>query len=531
VKKILYSRWMQELDAETINGIGIPSIVLMENASKGAADFFASRFPLPVYKNVLVIAGKGNNGGDGFAAGRILHQKGYHVEFVLLAAPEKLNPDPTINFNILNRLNLPITVVDKDSEDQLNKIKNMLNRYHPGDTFVIDAIFGTGLNKPVRQGLYYQVMQLLNDSPFKIGAIDIPSGLSDAFLPGEGIHVTADVTATFQSLKTAHLHPDGNKYCGNIRIIDIGIPHHLMDNPKYYISIIEPGNFRDLFKKRETDAHKGTYGHSLTICGSVDKPGAGILSSFAVLKCGAGLCTAAVSFENRTLPPSVHPELMTFVYRENSDLLKRLKEFNAVLLGPGMGNTDNTADIVSMMIKHCRAPLVLDADALNVLDTPERKDLLERGGQFPIVITPHPGEFSRLTGLSTAEIIKDRIGASRSFAEKYRVYVVLKGHHTLIATPGGQVYVNPTGNPGMATAGSGDVLSGMITGMISQYASRPDYSLDMVLQAAVFIHGYAGDLAAGETGEISLTAMDITRFIPGAILHLDDYRNPFPISR
>jgi hydroxyethylthiazole kinase-like uncharacterized protein yjeF len=531
VRKILYSQWMQELDAETINGIGIPSIVLMENASKGAADYFASRFPLPVYKNVVVIAGKGNNGGDGFAAGRILYQKGYHVEFILLAAPEKLNPDPTINFNILNQLNLPFIVIDKDGEEQLNKIKNIFNQHHPGDTFVIDAIFGTGLNKPVKQGLYYKVMQLLNRSPYKIAAIDIPSGLSDAFLPEEGIHVTAEVTATFQSLKTAHLHPDGNKYCGTIQIIDIGIPHHLMDNPKYYISIIEPDNFRDLFKKREKDGHKGTYGHSLTICGSIDKPGAGILSSFAVLKCGAGLCTAAVSFENRTLPPSVHPELMTFIYRENSDLLKRLKEFNAVLLGPGLGDTDSTADIVSLMIKHCQVTLVLDADALNVLDTPELKNLLKRDGQLPIVITPHPGEFSRLTGFPTGEIIKDRIGTSRSFAQKYQVYVVLKGHHTLIATPEGQVYVNPTGNPGMATAGSGDVLSGMITGMISQYIPRPEYSLDMVLQAAVFIHGYAGDLAAGETGEISLTAMDITRFIPGAILHLDDYRNSFPISR
>jgi hydroxyethylthiazole kinase-like uncharacterized protein yjeF len=528
--KILYSHWMQELDAGTINGIGIPSIVLMENASKGAADFFAAQFPLPPYKNVIVVSGKGNNGGDGLAAGRILHQKGYHVEFILLANPGKLAADPAINFNILKNLNLKFTIVENNRDDQLKKINEIFRSYHPSDTFLIDAVFGTGLNKPVREGLYADILRLMNGSPFKIAAVDIPSGLSDAFLPGQGLHVTADVTATFQNLKTAHLHPDGNKYCGKIQVIDIGIPYTLEDNSRYYISLIEPGTFRDLFKKREVDAHKGTYGHSLTICGSLDKPGAGILSSFAVLTCGAGLCTAAVSFENRTLPVSVHPELMTLVCRKNTDLLQRLKEFNAVLIGPGMGNTDDTAEKVTLMIEHSPAPLVMDADALNVLHTPERKNLLKRDRRFPIVITPHPGEFSRLTGRPTAEIIKDRIGISRAFAQEYRVYVVLKGHHTLVVTPDGQVYVNPTGNPGMATAGSGDVLGGMITGMISQYASRPDFSLDMVLRAAVFIHGYAGDLAVKETGEISLTAADITRFIPRAILHLDDYRNPFLFS-
>jgi NAD(P)H-hydrate epimerase len=286
-----------------------------------------------------------------------------------------------------------------------------------------------------------------------------------------------------------------------------------------------------LFRERETDAHKGTYGHTLTVCGSIDKPGAGILSSFAVLKSGAGLCTAAVSFENRTLPPAVHPELMTLVYRENSDLLKRLGEFNAVLVGPGMGATDNTAEIAAMLMEHSHVPLVMDADALNVLQSRDIKDLLKKERQYPVIVTPHPGEFSRLTGRSITEIKKDRIGAGRAFAGEYNVVVVLKGHHTIIATPGGRVYVNPTGNPGMATAGSGDVLGGMIAGMISQFASRPDYSLDKVLQAAVFIHGYAGDLAVEETGEISLTAVDITRCIPAAILHLDDYRNPFPVSR
>lgn len=527
--KILYSQWMQELDTQTINGIGIPSIVLMENASKGAADFFALEFPQDRYKQVIVVAGKGNNGGDGFAAGRILVQKGYQVEFILLSNPEKLNPDPRINFNILKNLGLKYTIVERES--QVQKISEIFDKHHPGDTFIIDAIFGTGLNKPVRPGLYSEVIRLINNSPFKIAAVDIPSGLSDAFLPGEGPHVEADVTATFQSLKTAHLHPDGNKHCGKIRVIDIGIPGYLIENQKYYIHLISPGNFKELLKNREVDAHKGTYGHSLTICGSIEKPGAGILSSFAVLKCGAGLCTAAACFENRTLPATVHPELMTLVYKKHTDLLHRLKEFNAILIGPGLGTGEQTADIVSLVIEHSRAPLVLDADALNVLGEEKRKEILKKNRQQPVILTPHPGEFSRLTGTSIPEIKKDRIGISKSFAEEFNVYVILKGHHTLIATPGGGIYVNPTGNPGMATAGSGDVLSGMITGMISQLINRHHDSLDRILQAAVFLHGYAGDLAAKETGEISLTATDITRFIPQALRHLDDYQTPFPFSR
>jgi ADP-dependent NAD(P)H-hydrate dehydratase / NAD(P)H-hydrate epimerase len=539
--KLLYSQWMQELDAETINGIGVPSIVLMENASKGAADFFAAQYPLHRYRNVIVIAGKGNNGGDGFAAGRILHQKGYQVHFVSLATPEKMNPDPLINFNILKKLQLPVTLVE--DKKALGKVEKLFQTHHHTDTFIMDAIFGTGLNKPIRPGLYHDIIEQMNRSPFDIAAVDIPSGLSDAFLPEEGIHIDANVTATFHSLKTAHLHPDGNKHCGSIRVVDIGIPEALDHNEKYFIDMIEPSHFRHLLIKGEMDDHKGSYGHTLTICGSIEKPGAGILSSYAVLRSGAGLCTAAVIFENRTLPISVHPELMTQVYDENTDLLDRLPEFNSILIGPGMGNTERTSDMVALMLKKAEVPLIMDADALNVLAAENRKELLKRERRFPVVLTPHPGEFSRLTGRSMGEIKRDRIGLSRSFAMDYNVYLILKGHHTLVATPEGRVYMNTTGNPGMATAGSGDVLSGMLAGLVSRYtksnqnqktqltSEKFDNILDKILAAAVFIHGYAGDRAVDETGEISLTAGDILDRIPEAIRTIDDYRTPFPIAR
>ena len=522
---ILYSQWMRQLDAETINGIGIPSIVLMENASKGAADFFAQTWPRPQYKNVIVFVGKGNNGGDGLATGRILFQKGYHVRFVLLCDPQSLNPDPKINYDILKKLNLDITVIQKT--EQSKRVADILAEYHPSDTFVIDAMFGTGLDKPVRPGLFADTIQMINNSPLPVAAVDIPSGLSAAFLPEEAVHINAHATATFHALKTAHLHPDGNKYCGHICVIDIGIPYQLGERTDYFIRMTLPSDFKEMFANRPVDAHKGNYGHGLTICGSLEKPGAGILSSFAVLKSGAGLCTMAVPMENRTIATSAHPELMTLIYKSPTDLLTRLKDFNTLLIGPGLGTGKNTLDLVTLMLEKAQAPLVLDADALNVLKPQIHKVLFKRR-THPVVLTPHPGEFSRLTGKSSVEVKSARIKLSREFAQEFKVHVILKGHHTLLATPEGMVYVNPTGNAGMATAGSGDVLSGMLAGMIAQ--SIKTFPIQTILQAAVFLHGYAGDLAAAEKGQSSLTASDITHCIPNAILRLDEYKSQFSFA-
>jgi hydroxyethylthiazole kinase-like uncharacterized protein yjeF len=527
--KLLLASWMKELDSEAIDTIGIPSIVLMENASRGAAEFFAREFPLENnYKNIIVVAGKGNNGGDGIAIGRILHQKGYDVTFVILSNPEKLNPDPRINFNIIKNLNLNYTVLRDDDQSHLEEIFNHFEQFDKNQTVIVDAVFGTGLNNPVSRGIYSRVIELINQSGFKIAAVDIPSGISDAFLPGEGPHVTAHATATFQCLKTAHLHPDGNKYCGKIEIIDIGIPNERVHNDKYYIDIITPAAFKELLEKREIDAHKGTFGHALTIAGSIDKPGAGILSSFSVLKAGAGLCTAAVCYENRTTAVTAHPEIMTLIYKGKDDLLPALEPFNTILAGPGMGDNNHTYEIISALIKKAKVPIVLDADALNVLGKDMK--ILEASRPYPLVLTPHPGEFSRLTRLPVSAIAKNRIGTGREFAVKYKLHVVLKGHHALVLSPEGRVHVNPTGNPGMATAGSGDVLSGIIAGMVSQFVNK--YSLDTILQAAVFIHGFAGDLACKDTGENCLTATDIIRYLPNAFLALerDDYKLPFNIS-
>jgi ADP-dependent NAD(P)H-hydrate dehydratase / NAD(P)H-hydrate epimerase len=289
----------------------------------------------------------------------------------------------------------------------------------------------------------------------------------------------------------------------------------------------EFGDFQALLAPRRIDSHKGDFGHVLVIAGSPEKPGAGVLASGAVLKSGAGLATAAVPWENRAILVQAHPELMLRSYRELSDLVGNWQGFSAVLAGPGLGDTPAVQELVADLLKNVSGPLVLDADGLNGISG--RLELLKsRRMEYPLVLTPHPKEFSRLTNLSTAQIHHDRVGIARSFAATHGVYLILKGHHTILATPDGQVYLNPTGNPGMATAGSGDVLSGLIAGFLGQFFAG--YPVPVILQAALFLHGFAGDLAAGEYGEMGMTAGDILAFIPRAIRSSHDFQSPIQLA-
>lgn len=507
---------MKELDDETSGRIGLPPFVLMERAALGAAEFFRREFPRNRYPNAVVVAGKGNNGGDGIAIGRMLHQQGYRVEWILLAPADRLSPDAAANLSIVRNLGLHFTEIGNGEEWQ-----ELLLRYRPGDTWLIDAVFGTGLTEPLREGATADIIRSMNGSGFPIAAVDIPSGLSETFLPEEGVHIRADVTATFGGLKLALLHPDGNKHCGKIALIDIGIPRELTDRPRYNIEIITPEAFSGLLVPRTADGHKGDYGHVLGVVGSREKPGAGILSIYGALRAGAGLATAAIPEADRHLYVQSHPEIMTLPFKTPTALKGKLDDFDCVFAGPGLGRTDRSFKLVSLLIQNDRAPLILDADALNVL---ERKDsLLKTNRRNPIVLTPHPGEFSRLTGLTSERILKDRINLSLEFAACWNVFLILKGHHTVIATPEGRAYINQTGNAGMATAGSGDVLTGMIAGLVSQF--YPKRSMDEILQAAVFLHGYAGDRAARTHGEISLVASDIIAFIAESFLKIHEFRS------
>jgi hydroxyethylthiazole kinase-like uncharacterized protein yjeF len=517
--KILLNSWMREIDRAAIERLGIPSIELMENAARACAAFFADAFPRNKYPSCLVLAGKGNNGGDGMAIGRLLLERGYDVRVLLLAAPGELSPDAKANHARLMEAGC-----SPEGITTALQLKKALAAHDPGETFLVDAVFGTGLDKPVTSGLFAETFDAVNRSGIPVAAVDIPSGLGEEFPPDAGVHLRARVTAALHSLKWAHLNPDGNPDCGRIRVVDIGIPRNLEHVAGYAIRMTEPADIKPLLAKRRRSAHKGDFGHALVVAGSAEKPGACILASFAVLKSGAGLCTAAVPPQNRDLCVLAHPEVMTLPFKSPEELAERLDGFSCVLAGPGMGVTPDTLRAVALLLRKAKAPIVLDADALNVLQG-DQIVLLKGRGQRPLVLTPHPGEFARLSGRTIGEVRQNRLTLARNFAQKQGVFLVLKGHHTLIATPQGKVWINPTGNPGMATAGSGDVLSGMIAGLVAQFYTK--FSMEVILAAAVFLHGYAGDLAAREVGEAGLTAGDLIAFMPKSFLKVNGFRSPF----
>jgi ADP-dependent NAD(P)H-hydrate dehydratase / NAD(P)H-hydrate epimerase len=515
---VLLSSWMQELDRLATQVAGIPSLKLMENAALAAAADFAEEFPVNNYPDCLVLSGKGNNGGDGLAIGRLLLERGYHVRFLLLAAPEQLSRDAKANYDLIRSQDRDIQVIVS-----VAKLEKILAESNAGETFLVDAVFGTGLNQPVRTGLFADVFKAVNGSGIPVAAVDIPSGLGEAFAANDGIHIKARVTAALHSLKWAHLASDGSSDCGKIRVLDIGIPGDLKQETVPYIRLTEPADFKILLARRKADAHKGDFGHALVVAGSLETPGAGILAAYAALKVGAGLCTAAVSRHNRDLFVLAHPEIMTLPYEKPEDISGKLNDFSCVLAGPGMGNRLSTLKTVTLLLREFHQPIILDADAINVLQGQTR--LLPAHGARPLVLTPHAGEFARLADKTVKEIQADRLHLARQFAMRHGLYLVLKGHFTLTATPAGRVWVNQTGNPGMATAGSGDVLGGIIAGLIAQF--YPDHPMEIILAAAVFLHGFAGDLAVRHTGEMGLTASDITAFLPESVLNINEFHSPF----
>lgn len=518
--KVLLNSWMREIDRAAVSR-GIPALALMENAAAACCECFSSAFPRDRFPGCLVIAGKGNNGGDGLALARLLRQRGYEARVLLLARPDDLGPEARTNYDRLLEAGAAPGLAATAAE-----LRQALAGCDAGRTFVVDALFGTGLDKPVTAGLFAEAITALNDSRLPVAAVDIPSGLGESFPPAQGVHVRAEVTAALHALKWAHLNPDGNPDCGRIRVLDIGIPRELEERDEYFIRLTEPADFSPLLAPRPRAAHKGDFGHVLVVAGSREKPGAGVLAAYAALRSGAGLCTAAVPPENRDLSVLAHPEVMTLPFEEPAQISPRLKGFTSVLAGPGLGEGPGTLATVAMLLAEAEAPLVLDADALNVLAG--RPDLLRSRGERPLVLTPHPGEFARLCGRDASEVQRDRLNLAREFAQGCGCFLVLKGHRTLTVSPQGRVWVNQTGNPGMATAGSGDVLGGLIAGLIAQHGRR--HGLELILAAAVFLHGYAGDLAAAEVGETGLTAGDIIRFLPRSFLKAHGFLSPYLAS-
>ena len=504
--KIVSAAEMREIDRVTSQQFGVPSLTLMENAGTAVADVVLSQWPAA--KRIGIICGKGNNGGDGFVAARKLHQAGREIRLLLLAQRTELRGDAAEMFS-----QLPLAPITATTSTDL---KGEDARAVLDADILVDAILGTGFRPPV-SGLYAQAIGLINASSATVVAIDIPSG-ADADVMGEqtGAVARADGIITFTAPRPSHVF--GGLTPGITRITPIGSPADAVTS-SLQLNLITALEVAPLIGPRPRAANKGNFGHVLVVGGSVGKAGAAAMAGMSALKVGAGLSTIATAKSILSTVAGFHPELMAEPLTETTEgsvaksarnRLGKLAEGKAVLaIGPGISRNPETAGLIRALVKNRKIPVVLDADGLNAF---EGKAAELRGKQVPLVLTPHPGEMARLTGKSVKEIQRDRINIARNFASEHELILVLKGHRTLVANPDGEVWVNTTGNPGMATGGTGDILTGMVAGFIAQ---NPQRIFEAVL-AAVHLHGMAGDVARDSMGEQSLVATDLVRALPEA---------------
>ena len=530
--KIVTSAEMREIDRVTSERFGVPSLTLMENAGTAVAKFATSSYRI---NGVFgVICGKGNNGGDGFVVARRLHELKKEVRVLLLADPADLRGDAAANFE-----KLPVKpVIVKSGKELVSDAAREVFESH----VLIDAILGSGFRPPV-SGLYGEAIARINAGTAPVIAIDIPSG-ADAEVMGQqtGAVARADAIVTFTAPRPAHVF--GDLTSGPIMVAPIGSPDEAIQS-SLKLNITTPKDLAPLLAPRPRDSNKGMYGHVLVVGGSVGKAGAAAMAGFSALRVGAGLVTVATPHSVLPTVAGFHPELMTEPLSETPAgtialraraQLERLAENKTVMaIGPGISRNPQTSELVRKIVVASKTPVVLDADGLNAfegrakaLNREGRKGRAKNAGQDrTLVLTPHPGEMSRLSGLSVKEIQRDRINVARNFAKEHAVILVLKGDRTIVAAPDGQAWVNPTGNPGMSTGGTGDILTGMIAGFLAQHPQQP---LDAVL-CAVYMHGLAGDIAcyglsAGlGIGEPSLVATDLVRALPSAFRHVPNDAN------
>lgn len=514
--KILTSAQMKKIDKKAIEEIGILGPILMENAGLQIFKNILNKFPDIAREKIVIVAGKGNNGGDGLVIARHLFSRAANPEVLLLGLKGDVKGDAAVNLGIAEKMGIKIREIRTEKDWNVQKKKVVQS------SILVDAIFGTGLVKPA-QGLYAQVIADMNKSKaFKV-SVDIPSGLSSDTFRIIGPCVKADLTVTLAAPKIAHIFPPAEEFIGELVVADISMPSFLFDEEHLNLELVEEETIQPYFKKRKRDAHKGTYGHLFLLSGSLGKTGAAVMAGKAALRMGAGLVTVGTPESCLPIVARSMMELMTEPLAETEEktlsrqalkqILTLLEDKDAILVGPGISTHQSTSELILSLIPKINLPLVVDADGLNILAS--KVDVLN-SLRKPAVITPHPGEFARLLGLSTKEVVEKKLELAPKFAKKYGVYLVLKGYRTLTATPEGKVYVNPTGNPGMASAGSGDVLSGMIASMIIQEKNL----LEAVL-AAVYVHGLSGDIGAEKVGEKPLTAGDILRYLPLAVKTLN----------
>jgi hydroxyethylthiazole kinase-like uncharacterized protein yjeF len=513
--RILSAEAMREVERAAIEDLGVPSLVLMENAAIGVVEAVAEAFADA--RSAAIFCGPGNNGGDGLAVARHLFVRGWEARIFLVTNGHEPAGDAAVQLAICRKAELQILEVASEKD-----LRVALEAAADCD-LVIDALFGTGLSRPL-DGLFARVVERINALPLPCVAVDLPSGLAGGEPRPIGPHVRADLTVTFAAPKVAHVFAPASDAVGRMVVTDLGIPPRLVDDVEEEagdLHLLVGEELVDLMPDREAGSHKGDYGHALIVAGSSGKAGACILAARAAVRAGAGLVTAAVpepilqtvdlgSIESMTLglPAAASGQLAE---RAADAVLAAMEGKTVVALGPGLGQEPFTVAAIRRIALECPLPLVLDADGLNAF-AGRAADLAARKAET--VLTPHPGELGRLLGVSTAQIQEDRIAAARGAAEETGAIVVLKGHMTLVAS-GTAVFVNPTGNPGMATGGTGDVLTGVIAGLLAQGFDALDAAV-----LGVYLHGLAGDLAAARMGERGLAAGDLIETLPAAFAAL-----------
>jgi NAD(P)H-hydrate epimerase len=524
--KITTAAEMREIDRLTSERFGVPSLTLMENA--GTAVATVARLHFTQASRIAIVCGKGNNGGDGFVAARKLHQAGKVVEVLLLADPAELRGDAAQMF-----ARLPLRPLVMRNERELGK---ELARGLGNAELIVDAILGTGFRPPVT-GLYAKAIEAINFAGIPVLAVDIPSGADSdsmspqlsgppadaAFATGgaksqeNAVIARADAIATFTAPRPAHLF--GNLTSGPVVVAPIGSPPEAIKS-SLNLFAITAADVAPLLAPRAPDANKGRFGHVLVIGGSFGKSGAAAMAGMSALRSGAGLATVATARSALPMVAAHAPELMTEPLSETAlgslgrlalgDLTDILKGKTVIAIGPGLGRHIETVELVQSIVRTTTVPTVIDADGLNAFEGVA--DMLD-GARRTLVLTPHPGEMARLTGKTVAQVQADRLGVARGFARERSCILVLKGHRSVVALPDGTAWVNPTGNPGMATGGTGDILTGMVAGFLAQFPERAE----LAVCAAVFLHGLAGDVAREEEGELPMVATDLLHALPAAI--------------
>ncbi len=512
--KVATTRQIRSLDRRATADFKIPSLLLMERAARGLADRIEAARGSVRGSRILILAGCGNNGGDGLGAARHLEMRGAEAQVYLLAPPERMQGDAKTFLDIWTGGGGALHTLCNAGPAKWRRLREALGRCD----LIVDALLGTGLARPVT-GDYARAIALIREArqPQRpVISVDIPSGISADTGEAMGTAVVADETVAMALPKRGHFTGAGLSHRGALSVVDLGFPPALITQEGMTADLMAGADFEDLLPPRPKGAHKGNFGHLLVIAGSAGKGGAAQMAALAALRSGAGLVTCAVP---RSLEGRFPMEIMTLPLPETEEgafsplseeaILQAVEGKQAVAVGPGLSlHPQRPQRLVRNIIAQTTTPMVIDADAIHAVA--KDPSVLKRKG--PVILTPHPKEMGSLLGRETAFVQQDRFAAASDFARKWGVYVVLKGAHTLIAAPDGRIRINDTGNPGMATAGTGDLLTGMIGAFLAQGIAPFEAA-----SGAVYLHGLAGDLAKQTRGEVGLIASDLMDRIPEAI--------------